>query len=102
MYARKNFCVEVTRATEKTELITEYGSTWAREGQLIAKNLDGHLFVISDDELEQQYVSVARVEEAKRGKEDIDSIAEAYAQSWVGNEDDEYINGTLAMNEDKW
>lgn len=81
LYANRAFLIKVT----------DY------DGILIAQNDFGERFEITKDRLNKMYTPVYKVRHNYSDKE-LANIAEAYKQSWVGFEDEEYIEGTRALH----
>lgn len=76
---------------------TQYGNI---HEDVIAKNMDGDRFIVSRREVRERHVPV------KRRKVNIgmsyEEMGRMYAQGWVANEDDKYINRTAEIASEKY
>jgi hypothetical protein len=94
-YAHKKFLVRFDEMQEDGVLDTQCASIPFLKGDKLATDYYGNKKVVSKGQDDEYYVPVELIKKENVSK---DNMEEEYKQSWVSDEDEEYIKGTRKIS----
>lgn len=105
LYSHNNYLVSVKHVEEDGEILTPAGYVQTFIGDYILTDQYGNKTVTNEKWFNDNYSPVEKVQtkpsKRKRTQVEIDYIAEAYAQGWVGLESEQYIEVTSELTKNK-